>query len=346
MLQVFALGLFSQQAFGQQRQQYHVAPRIDGFNVDEVRALAPGTELNFSLYGTPGGIATLRIAGAKRNVTLSEVDAGQYEGAYTISSHDNITPQSSVTANLRLGNQVATSVLSESLQAGVGYHPPDQVGGPLPKIDRFEAQPSANLGGGSEVSFTLHGTPGGRAEIGIAGAEGKFLLPETRPGEYTGVYTIKRRDHITPDSAVTADLRVGDRVTSASLGRPLQASAPAARNARRPDICQSCGTVEAVNAVEVKGNGNYLGTIGGGVVGALLGSQVGNGSGRTAAQIAGAVGGAVAGREIERNAKKALHYEVVVRLQNGGTQIVSFENNPGYRVGERVRIVDGTLTRG
>ena len=87
------------------------------------------------------------------------------------------------------------------------------------------------------------------------------------------------------------------------------------------------------------------GTIGGGVVGALLGNQVGKGSGKTVATIAGAVGGAFAGRAIEGNVKKTSHYEVLVRLQNGGTQTASFEVDPGYRIGDKVKITDGVLVR-
>jgi outer membrane lipoprotein SlyB len=97
--------------------------------------------------------------------------------------------------------------------------------------------------------------------------------------------------------------------------------------------------------VQVNGEGNYLGAIGGGVVGALLGSQVGSGNGRTAAELAGAVGGAYAGRNIQRNANRTQHYEVVIRFANGGTQTVTYENDPGLRVGEKVKVVDGVLAR-
>ncbi len=182
--------------------------------------------------------------------------------------------------------------------------------------------------------------------MSIVGAKGVFFLPEVRAGEYVGVYTIRRHDRITPASAVVANLRQGERVTSATLRQPLliaRAAVPAPRPA--PVVCVNCATVEAVNVVEVNGDGSYLGTIGGGVVGALLGSQVGDGRGRTAAQIAGALGGAYAGRNIERNARKTQHYEVVVRLASGGTQTVAFENDPSYRVGDKVRVVNGTLVR-
>jgi outer membrane lipoprotein SlyB len=343
LLPFLSLGVVTSEANAQQYSSNAGTPRIDGFNVDEVRRLTAGTELNFSIYGTPGGMATLRIAGAQRNLVLYETEAGQYEGAYTISSRDRITASSSVTANLRIGNQVATNVLSESLQAGVGYHAPKQANGAFPKITRFDVQPSAELGGGNELAFTLYGTPAGKAEIAIAGVKGKFFLEETRSGEYSGAYTIKRRDRIASNSAVTANLRVGDRIASATLGQTLLTAVVAVPPVAR--ICANCGTVEAVNIVEVKGDGGYLGTIGGGVLGGLLGNQVGGGNGKTAATVVGAIGGALAGRAIEGNVKKTVHHEVLVRLQNGGTQTVAFETDPGYRIGDKVKINDGILSR-
>src|SRR5690349_21802715 len=78
MSALMPLALLPGQAHAQQTNASHATPRIEGFNVDEVRRLDPGAELNFELYGTPGGLASLRIAGATRNLTLVEVEAGQY----------------------------------------------------------------------------------------------------------------------------------------------------------------------------------------------------------------------------------------------------------------------------
>jgi len=286
----------------------------------------------------------LRIAGATRNLTLYEVEDGQYEGTYTLSERDNIAARSPVTANLRVGNQVASMVLNESLQIGVGYHSAEAMPGPQPSIGRFDVEPVAELSRGNVLQFTLYGTPGGKADIVIQGVKGKILLPEVNNGEYSNIYTIRNRDRIASNSVVTANLIVGDRITSVTLGRSLlSASAAAPRRTNR--ICNNCGTIEAINLVEVKGEGGYLGTIGGGVVGALLGSQVGDGGGRTAAQIAGAIGGAYAGHAIEGSARKSIHYEVLVRLQNSATQTITYASDPGYRVGDKVRINNGVIER-
>jgi outer membrane lipoprotein SlyB len=334
-----------------QAQQYsrdaNVGPVISGFNVDEVRRIRPGAELDFDLYGTPGGVAVLRIDGARRNLHLTETEPGRYEGTYTIGSHDRIAANSAVTANLRVGNRVTTGVLSESLLRGYGRHGAPGRGdlAAVPRVERFGVQGNQDLDPGSDLTFNLRGTPNAKVDVTIAGSRGVFFLPEVRPGEYSGVYTIRRHDHIAPNSAVTATIRANGRYSTATLGEPLLASMPQS-TPRMARYCSNCATVQAVNVVEVSGDGSYLGTVGGALVGGLLGSQVGSGNGRTAAEVAGAVGGAVAGRNIEQqNSRHHQRYEVVVRYANGAVQTLPYDNDPGFRTGDKVRVNNGILAR-
>lgn len=318
-------------------------PKIDGFDVEEVRRLVPGTDLHFELYGTPGGLASLRIAGANRNLTLVETEAGRYQGIHTISLSDKIVARSPVTANLRVGDVIASEVLNESLQVGVGEHSMKFAPGPLPAIERFTAMPAADLHPGQELNFTVLGTPGGKVHLTIDGVKGKIILPEANKGQYTGSYTIKSRDRIASNSVVTANLLLGAHSTSFILNQALQSkAAPPVRTAAP---CSDCGTIEAVNLVEVKGNGGYLGAIGGGVLGGLLGNQIGGGSGKKVATVAGVVGGALAGRAIEANTRDSHHYEVRIRMQNGAAETLTYPNEPGYRVGDKVKLNDGVIAR-
>jgi outer membrane lipoprotein SlyB len=117
---------------------------------------------------------------------------------------------------------------------------------------------------------------------------------------------------------------------------PRVASAP-------PAICTNCGSVEAINVIEQKGEGSGLGAVAGGVAGGLLGNQVGRGTGRTVATIAGAAGGAYAGHQVEKHVKSGKSYEVVVRMEDGGTRRFPYEAQPAFRVGDRVRVVEGAL---
>lgn len=334
-------------AYAQHSAASAAAARIDGFDVDPVARPVPGNELVFTLYGSPGGTAAVQIGGATGSAVLVETEAGVYEGTYTIRKRDRITAASTATANLRVGNKVASAILDEPL-VGRGAGKPK--GRPLisamaPKIDRFEVDPPANLAPGEELILTLSGTPGGIASARIAGVKGKIVLNEIRTGVYEGTYTIKNRDRIAPNAAVTGNLRVDDRETSAALGQSLVARGsyqPSPRQAAR--LCVDCGVVEAINVVEVKGQGSYLGPIAGGVAGALLGSQVGHGSSNTIATVVGAAGGAYAGSEIEKRTKTTKHYEVVVRLENGGSKTFSYAAQPGFAVGTRVKVANGALT--
>lgn len=336
-------------ATAQQSISGFTAPRINGFDVEQVGELVPGTELKFTLYGTPGSIATIKIPGTAGRLLLEEVETGLYEGAYTIKTVDRISDESRVTANLRLGNRVASVVMDEPMVAAAPKSLARRMAdgaaaGAEPRIYRFDVEPN-QLVSGSDLLFTLQGTHGGKANMRIAGVRGRINLEETRHGVYEGIYTIRTRDRIAPDSRVIARLRLGDRDTRAILGQSLLATDTHPRGRRAARTCANCGVVEAVNVIEVKGEGTYLGMIAGGLAGVLLGSQVGQGSGKTAAQVAGAAGGAYAGNEIEKRMKGTRHYEVIVRLEGGGTQAASYDAAPGFTVGDKVRVENGTLVR-
>jgi outer membrane lipoprotein SlyB len=116
------------------------------------------------------------------------------------------------------------------------------------------------------------------------------------------------------------------------------------RAARDGDsACASCGTVESIRAIELKGDGTGLGAAAGGVTGAVIGNQIGRGHGNTAMTILGAAGGALAGNEIEKNMKKHYSYRVTVRMDDGSFRTISQSTVPAVAVGGRVRIVNGAL---
>jgi len=120
----------------------------------------------------------------------------------------------------------------------------------------------------------------------------------------------------------------------------------AASEPAKPAVCVNCGRVEAIDVVEQKGEGTGLGAVAGGVIGGVLGNQVGRGSGRKIATVAGVAGGAYAGHEIEKYAKAARRYDVTVRLDNGALRSVPYDTEPGFRIGDKVKIVNGLLVSG
>ena len=341
----FSFALPLEVALAQQAVAPLSTPKIEGFDVEPARRLTAGNELAFTLYGTPGGTANVRINGTAGRIFLEEVEAGVYEGTYTIKKNDRIAANTMVTANLRLGNQIATDILDESILAGAPTRAARAAATPaLPRIDSFEVDPPTRLQSGEQLFFTLRGTPGAKASLRIVGVKGKLLMEEVQNGVYEETYTIKDRDRISAGATVTATLQQGTRNVSAVLGQRLLAGATSHNSPRQAaKICANCGVVEAINVVEVRGDGSYVGKVAGGVVGGLLGSQVGQGRGKTVAEIAGVVGGAVVGNEIEKRVKKTLHYDVVTRLQGGGTQTITYATQPAFRVGDKVRVENGVL---
>jgi outer membrane lipoprotein SlyB len=109
--------------------------------------------------------------------------------------------------------------------------------------------------------------------------------------------------------------------------------------------CPNCGTVTDVKTVKKEGEGTGLGAVAGGVIGGVLGHQVGSGRGNTAATVVGAGAGAYAGHQIEKSQKSTTSYQVVVKLEDGKTRTFNFATETSWRVGDRVKVVDGKITR-
>jgi outer membrane lipoprotein SlyB len=126
-----------------------------------------------------------------------------------------------------------------------------------------------------------------------------------------------------------------------------QASAPQAMaEPVKAPVCGNCGVVASVDAVKLQGEGSGLGAVAGGVVGGLLGNQIGGGSGKKIATVAGAAGGAFAGHQAEKHLKSTVRYDVTVKMDDGSTQTFSYDTQPAFQAGSKVRVVNGTLTAG
>lgn len=152
-------------------------------------------------------------------------------------------------------------------------------------------------------------------------------------------------------AAAIGGLLPNARSDKADTPTPAQVSAPATDSARhvaprlaaRDAACASCGTVQSIHTVELKGSATGLGAVAGGVTGAVVGNQIGRGNGNTAMTLLGAAGGALAGNEIEKNVKKHYSYRVTVRMDDGSFRTVSQSSAPAVAVGERVRVVNGSV---
>lgn len=115
---------------------------------------------------------------------------------------------------------------------------------------------------------------------------------------------------------------------------PIVRATPAA-------LCNTCGTVVSVTAVDRAVPASGIGAVAGGVVGGVLGNQVGGGSGRAVATVLGAVGGGWAGHEAEKHVRKTTAYAVRVRMDDGSMRTV--EQGSAVAVGSPVMVQGGTV---
>lgn len=182
-----------------------------------------------------------------------------------------------------------------------------------------------------------------------AAAEGaaKALVPEE--GARNGAEVNRSAEPLAPPAeprpaaAPRSHRQAPLQVRSGAASNPAANGSEAGQMAAAP-ICASCGVVESVRAVEVEGSGSGLGAVAGGVTGGLVGNQMGNGNGRTAMTLLGAVGGAFAGNAIEKNVRKETTYRITVRMDDGSYRTVSQSHVPAVAVGDKVKVVNGTVT--
>lgn len=195
-----------------------VTPQIDSFEVDAVERLEAGTDLAFTLEGTPASKATLRITGVKRIIPMQEVEPGIYEAEYTIKLKDRLTANTVVRASLRRGSRVATAKLDQPLM--IAKAAPVATPKPVPPvIEQFRMAPAQEMDPGTELKFTLKGTPNAKAAFAIEGVAENIPLVETPAGSgvYEGRYTIRRNDNFPPSVNITATLALGEQSAHARL---------------------------------------------------------------------------------------------------------------------------------
>jgi len=113
------------------------------------------------------------------------------------------------------------------------------------------------------------------------------------------------------------------------------------------NIYPGYGVVQSIELVPQANTGIGASTVIGGVVGGLLGSQVGQGDGKTAATVLGAAGGAYAGHELEKRKQQQAPnaYKITVRMNDGAHQTWTQNTSGDLRVGDRVKIENGTAQR-
>ena len=108
-------------------------------------------------------------------------------------------------------------------------------------------------------------------------------------------------------------------------------------------ICRECAVIEEVREVEKAGQASGAGAVGGAVVGGVIGHQMGGGRGRDVATVLGALGGGLAGNQIEKNAKKTVEYQIIIRYEDGSKGLFTQATPPSWRAGDKVKVINGVI---
>jgi hypothetical protein len=215
-------------------QAQRASPQIESLQVTSDSDLGAGSQLQFTVEGTPRSQASVRIQGLQRNIPLREVTRGVYTGRYTIRRSDRISEDSAIRAVIRSRNMTTSASYTfppGMADARVAVRPPRAMVPPQPmappplRIERFTVATIDRIEPGAELKFTLAGAPGATVDFDIPGVVQNVPMREVRPGVYEGSYTIRRLDNLAPSRPIVASLRVGDRTVTQALTQPLVADA-------------------------------------------------------------------------------------------------------------------------
>lgn len=138
----------------------------------------------------------------------------------------------------------------------------------------------------------------------------------------------------------TSELKIPKEVMQ-PLAPAISHPVPKARAARPAPAIGQLAVVESVREVREPGEAKGVGAVAGGVAGGVLGHKLGKGKGIFT--VIGAAGGAVAGHQIEKRVRADKHWETTVRLNDGTQRTLTSEDQPAWRAGDRVRMVNGEL---
>lgn len=205
------------------------APEIKSVNVTREPGRPRVDALRYTVYGTPGGQASVQLQGSQpRNIVLDEVRPGEYSGTYVLPQGAWVDTNQPLVAQLRLGNRTASNSVADAY-SGLRL---------MARADRDSCRDCATVqavnevvvdGDGRVLGTVAGGVLGavvgsqfgkgdGRTAAGVAGAVGGALLGreiQKRHNQRTQYEVVVRMNDGTQRTVVYADppnLRVGDPV--------------------------------------------------------------------------------------------------------------------------------------
>lgn len=178
-----------------------------------------------------------------------------------------------------------------------------------------------------------------------AGLAWRSAAPDSASSALDASQTAAPTSHLASESP--ASPAAGDKPAPKPASTARRAAASTESRAATPlatqpaAVCSTCGVVEGVREVKVKGEGSGIGAVAGGVLGAAVGNQMGKGNGRKAMTVLGAVGGGLAGHEVEKQVRSETVYEVRVRMDDGTLRTFTRKTAPAP--GSRVTVEGNTF---
>ena len=208
-------------------QRAPATPEIGRLEVNSDGGLSRGAELSFKLEASPGSNASL-VLRANRPITVqlreTQRGSGIYTGAHVVRINDRIREGDQLNVTLRQAKRIVRADFEVPVGADrQGWRHRDGRDGRQDRtfgIERFSSSPVASLEPGTELVFTLSGTPGATASFNVDGIASGVPMREIRPGVYEGRYTLRRQDRMGPNTPAVATLRSGERAVTANLAWP------------------------------------------------------------------------------------------------------------------------------
>lgn len=133
---------------------------------------------------------------------------------------------------------------------------------------------------------------------------------------------------------VLCSLVLATMAAGAHAQAPASSSAAASASWSSKHLCETCGLVQSVKQVKIKGEGGAVGLVGGAVVGGVLGNQIGGGTGKTLATVGGAVGGAYVGNEIQKNVSSKIVWQSKIKMRDGTVVTHNQDAQPNWVAGD------------
>ncbi len=114
--------------------------------------------------------------------------------------------------NAHIRNQVAALFLVLPMASAMVVLPATAIAQPAAlELRSLEITSDDGLRAGAELEFSVEATPRARVNLRISGVQRPIALNETSRGVYTGSYTIKRQDRISPANPIRATMQLRNR---------------------------------------------------------------------------------------------------------------------------------------